>query len=593
MADEDSDIPPLPKGAVWKSANELTTLPPLPKGAVWKNVNELPPLPRGARWETLPQEAKKESAWDRAKKIGEEALAGGAIGAASPWILSGLGMAASAFPPTAPLGPPLMMMGQAARGARLAAEIGLGALSGAGGETAAQLAEMAGKGGGVQEAARLAGGVAAPSAPGAVKGLLRGALHSIGLAHPIDAIVAAAKGKSVAELTPRQFGMIRGVTKEFQPEQVSPRAKDLNEYINRYQGRAPLLPTNLGNAMRNTAMRTFNRYKAIRAANAEANKAEAFGTALMKEKAGQSIKNTTAYMSALKEIDNEIKNPETGFANVPISEVRNQLLKVRSALEQDPPISFEGLENLRRFLRERADGLPAEGFDAIGQQQAGRLADAVERIQTEFSPGMKEFLEKYRADSEPLRNFKVKLGKAIVGVEDFDMGQMEHFKVNPSKIGDQVFTDRTNVNYFIEMLGGDKDAKATAERFARRYVASKLADSSSPEEVWKDVRKWKDWLPAFPGLRSEMATIIKQEFAKQAMNSPKTALDQWNYIRRTITSIRGMSPEEITKLDKQVDRIKQIADPTFKAKAMQMFGRALYFAGVTEASRAPVAVTQQ
>jgi hypothetical protein len=31
------------------------------------------------------------------------------------------------------------------------------------------------------------------------------------------------------------------------------------------------------------------------------------------------------------------------------------------------PVSFEGLETLRRFLRDRSYGLPAEGFDAIGQ----------------------------------------------------------------------------------------------------------------------------------------------------------------------------------------------------------------------------------
>jgi hypothetical protein len=584
MANKNSPLDTLPEGA---------TLLPSSSGRMGggSSPSHLPALPEGAT--LLPSVSQKEdkSTWSRAKRIGEEALAGGAIGAASPWILSGLGMAASAFPLTAPLGPPLMMAGQAARGA-LWAEAGLGALSGAGGEAAAQLAEAAGKGRGAQEAARLVGGVVAPSAPGAVvKGLARGTRHLLGLSHPIDTIIAAAKGKSVAELTPRQFGMIGGVAKDIHPEQVAPRARDLNEYINRYK--AQLTPTQLGNAMRSTAMRTFTRYKMIREANAEANKAEAFGFALMKEKSGQSVKNTSAYIDALKKVDDEIKNPETGFINVPISDVQNQLLKVKLALQQDPPVSFEGLENMRRYLRDRADGLPAEGFDAIGQQQAGRLADAIENIQKEFSPKMEEFLKKYRADSEPLKNFKTKLGKAMIDVEDFDMGQMKYFEVNPVKIGDRVFSDHTNVDYFIEMLGGGKDAEATAERFARRYVAHKLSHSYSSENVWKDVRKWEDWLPRFPGLRSEMAQIIKQEFAKQAANSPKTALDQWNNIRRSIQSTRGMSPEELTRLDEQVDRIKKIVDPTLKAKTMQMFGRALYFAGVTEASRAPVAVTQQ
>jgi hypothetical protein len=44
------------------------------------------------------------------------------------------------------------------------------------------------------------------------------------------------------------------------------------------------------------------------------------------------------------------------------------------------------LEIIRRNLRDRASGLPAEGYDAIGQQMASRLADLVENTQKEFAP---------------------------------------------------------------------------------------------------------------------------------------------------------------------------------------------------------------
>ena len=128
----------------------------------------------------------------------------------------------------------------------------------------------------------------------------------------------------------------------------------------------------------------------------------------------------------------KIINPETKLTNVSIDEVKGQLNKVRRALDPTEevdgvvigrPISFEALENLRRFLRDRSYGLPAEGFDAIGQQQAGKLADAVEKIQREFSPGIEKFLTQYRKDSEPLNAFRTKLGESIVGKEEFDMGR--------------------------------------------------------------------------------------------------------------------------------------------------------------------------
>lgn len=276
----------------------------------------------------------------------------------------------------------------------------------------------------------------------------------------------------------------------------------------------PQSPTETGRSIRDAVTPVFDALKAARAKNAETNKAEAFNFALNKERAGQRVSGTEEFANALKKIDAAIKNPETGLKNVSINEVESQLLKVRRALEPrkevdgvavSQPVSFEGLENLRRFLRDRAYGLPAEGFDAIGQKQAGDLADAVEAIQKQFSPGITKFLDQYRADSEPLRIFKTKIGEAIVGKEEFDMTR---FATDPAELASKVFKSETSVKDLMQLLGKDFVSVVggniqNAEQLARGVIANKLQDASS-KDIQKFVTSNADWLNQFPQLRQQL-----------------------------------------------------------------------------------------
>ena len=159
----------------------------------------------------------------------------------------------------------------------------------------------------------------------------------------------------------------------------------------------------IGTKIKDSANKVMDRLKATRDTNAKINKQAAFGEAFEKEALGQSIKDTKAYSNALQEIDSMIKNPTTGLSNAPVGEIENQLRKVRGILDRTivdvdgtvisrMPASFEGLEDARRFLRDRSYGMPAEGYDAISQQMAGRLADRIEAIQKEFSPSIEKFL---------------------------------------------------------------------------------------------------------------------------------------------------------------------------------------------------------
>ena len=252
----------------------------------------------------------------------------------------------------------------------------------------------------------------------------------------------------------------------------------------------------IGTKIKDSANKVMERLKGTRSSNAEINKQAAFGEAFKKEAAGQSIKDTKAYSNALQEIDSMIKNPTTGLSNAPVGEIENQLRKVRGILDRTivdvdgtvisrAPASFEGLEDARRFLRDRAYGMPAEGYDAISQQMAGRLADRIEAIQKEFSPKIEKFLTQYKKDSEPLRVFQSKVGKALTDVQ-LPGGGTNFASVSSQDIPGRVFKSKENYSALVDAFGGDRKL---AEAEAKRYFASQLESKGTAKEAENFIRQ--------------------------------------------------------------------------------------------------------
>lgn len=253
-------------------------------------------------------------------------------------------------------------------------------------------------------------------------------------------------------------------------------------------------PTDIGNQIRQQFMSKLNDLKTVREQNLQKLKTSAFSDAQSKEAAGKRYQSTKAYGDAIDGISKEIQNPQTKLLNVPEGEIRQSLVKVMDQL-QSGQMSFQGLETLRRSLRDRAFGLPAEGYDAIGQQQAGRLADYVENIQKEFSPGFEKYLKQYADDSKPLNDFKNRLGKAIVGKEEFDMSM---FKTDPAALGAQAFSTASTVDQLIKTIGSPQ-----AERLARMFIADALRGGSS-KDVANTIKANRDWLDQFPALSQQL-----------------------------------------------------------------------------------------
>ena len=277
-----------------------------------------------------------------------------------------------------------------------------------------------------------------------------------------------------------------------------------------FQVGEPKRISDIGTDIREGFTSVLDRLRKTRSDNAKTYSQEAFGEAFQKEAAGASFAQTKAAQNAVQELNTMLKNPVTGTVGVPEGTIRNQIQGIRDVLQGfrraqgdggqviDVALrpSFEQLEIIRRSLRDRASGLPAEGYDAIGQQMAGRLADLVENTQKEFAPKFAAFLERYKADSQPINRFVNNLAKRVTGREEADFAQ---FKVDPASLADNVFASRQGVTQLIET------APEQAENIARSYVANTLQNADAPAvQRFLSDRKTQDWLDLFPRLQQEL-----------------------------------------------------------------------------------------
>jgi len=321
-------------------------------------------------------------------------------------------------------------------------------------------------------------------------------------------------------------------------------------------------PTETGEAIRSKVTPILDDLKATRAKNAETNKGEAFGFAKMKEQQGEMPKNTEAFREAMQTLDQDIKTATLDAIKSPLQRIRKALDPVRvdeeTGVVVGQPVTFEGLEQIRRFLRDRSYGIPAEGYDAINQQMAGRLADAVEKIQLEFSPSIGKFLEQYRIDSQPLNNFKTKLGQAIVGKEDFDLGR---FVTDPASIGNQIFKTETGVKQLVDLLGGDV---AQAENIARGFVMDQLGNATSSDINTFVTRTARDWIDQFPTLKSQLVAAADKMSQAERVGAKRQTLS--NTLRKEAQGLpikaqtaAGRAEQDAAKQAANIEKQRELA----------------------------------
>jgi len=322
----------------------------------------------------------------------------------------------------------------------------------------------------------------------------------------------------------------------------------------------------IGQRLKTKADDVYNKLKETRATNAEKNKADAFGFARSREFMGETIENTKAYQNVLNKIDSLLKDKDTGLAVASLDAIKNPLNQIRRAIDpryvdeatgvvMGRPISFQGMEDLRRFLRDRSYGLPAEGFDAINQQKAGKLADAVEKAMSEFSNGkIDKFINQYRKDSDPLRAFESKLGKALIG----EQKGTTIATTAAQDIPKAVFKNKENFDNFVDAIGGDRKL---AQAEAQKYFAGQLQGKDAAQ-----ARKFIDDRNTRAMLKETGSYDMANNYVRQLEQAEKrgaTALERGKTRTKTAAEQRKLEGE-LRILQSDIDRADKIASPKEK-----------------------------
>lgn len=300
----------------------------------------------------------------------------------------------------------------------------------------------------------------------------------------------------------------------------------------------PRTATEVGEEARSLATARLDTLKKDRQAATDINKSEAFTTARYRELAGTRVNETNSFKQAEAElaamkIDPQTKLPLTTSATGgQIDEVRRELTGISfdplTGETRKSGVSFQKLEDLRRRLGDRASGLPETGFDAIGQQMAGRLKTMVENVMKEFTGGklnektgmieggsFEKYLKDYAEASKPINQFATSVGQKLTATLEQPRGV---YATDPMALPKSIFSSPRNVDDFIELTGGNKTA---VEQLARNYVSEQLA-GKTPTQINQFLRTNSGWLAKFPVLRDDFATFAKKS-AQEAGIQPRLA----------------------------------------------------------------------
>lgn len=316
----------------------------------------------------------------------------------------------------------------------------------------------------------------------------------------------------------------------------------------------PMTKQKIGEDIRSLVSNFVESIKSVRKAKADAEFQNAFGAAADLEKSGASF-TETAQMKGLKSfIDDRLSKTTDPNIARNLERIRDALFVGRyegKKLVATP--SFKSAEDIRRLLGDAVSGVPAEGYDAIGQNLArdlyGKLTDAMKG----FSPGFGKYLDRYRKLSENIEAAGTKLGKAVIGEEKNAPG---FHNTSADKLADKVFASPESIRTFTEAIGGNKQP---VEALAERYISNQLASAKTAEEARKILTSDK------------MRSVLEElgpAFRSRIENQYFSRASQQSKIVTEAQSIVEKSNNEITNLNKQIsDLVKKTGKVTEEAQA--------------------------
>lgn len=253
-----------------------------------------------------------------------------------------------------------------------------------------------------------------------------------------------------------------------------------------------------------------------------------------KESAGNFVENLPAYKEIIDGLNKILLKGKVGAEQITAETteqgILTQLNRVLDALKPqirqvgvdtdgNPvtkkfPVSFNAIDELRRKLGQAAFGKEAEGYEAIGADNAKSLYSKLSALQAEFAPAKKNLITNYEEASRTLDPFKTGAGKKASAVERFGD---EIYKTDASTLPGTYFNTRQSVKDLIELTGGDR---ALVEKSASDYVARQL-QGKNQDAIKKFVFDNKEWMQEFPSLSSRVNNYISS-LARSERVGPRT-----------------------------------------------------------------------
>ena len=453
---------------------------------------------------------------DAGAAIGGATVLGGAMGAVAPEILTGLGGAAAAFPPTAGAAPFLFGAGQALKGVGRTASAISGAIGGLVGETAGQGVEAAGGPQIAAEAARLAGGAVGGETATLVKHIaetyVKKPALSIGMhlkKMTAKAVLDKMEGKQTLSSIEQKFvddeiAALRGPSGRTDADlkgvgsvmgDEGQRLLDASDQqmiaAMRQQsqvGKAGAFnnaqPADVGERLRDVITTRNSEALAARSKQFSDTQSVRDLNISNREKAGFYIDRSPEYQKLVSDIEVQIN----GSQNAPAVKASYQKILDELRNQNDTGrTSFNAVDQVRRGLGDVFRGKPAVGYEAVDAKVAkdlyGRISDLQKK---DAGPAQARLLDDYHAATEGMEVFSSKMGKKATALDQY---RPEQYATDPSTLPGAYFKTRASVQALKELTGSNKEVNVAALEYANKSLAGK----SGPEaKAW--LNKNAEWL---------------------------------------------------------------------------------------------------